>query len=316
MKAIRYHEFGGTEVLRWEKVPDPTPATGETVVKVRAIAVSPIDWKLAAGGATMRTALLPQIPGSEAAGVTADGRRVVIAGGGHGTARSGVYAEKIAAANASLVAIPDGVGFAEAASLGVAYATAHLALSARAGLRTGESAAVLGATGGVGIAGVQIARLLGASRVVAACRLDAAEAVRALGADEVLDSERPDLGEAIAAAAPGGAHVILDPIAGAVGARALGGLAPWGRQVVLGTSAGDSYTFKVPLLYGRNASILGFTLFGFGDRLVAAMEELLRAVAERRLKVPIARTFSLARAADAWRYAQTRGKLGKVILEP
>jgi NADPH2:quinone reductase len=316
MKAIRYHQHGGPEVLRYEEVADPVAGDGEVVVDVRAISVSPIHWKLVAGGATVRGGALPQIPGSEAAGVTSDGRRVMLAGGGHGTARPGVYAERFVAARATLVDIPDGVGFPEAASLGVAYATAWLALSVRAGLRSGESVVILGATGGVGVAGVQLAKLFGASRVVAVCRPDAAEAVRALGADEVLDAGREDLAAAIQQALPGGASVILDPIAGAVGARAIGGLATWGRQVVLGTSAGDRYDFAVPALYGKNASILGFTLFGFPERLVEATRDLLAAVAAGRLKVPIDRSFPLAQTAEAWRHAQAHGKLGKIVLVP
>jgi NADPH2:quinone reductase len=316
MKAIRYHQQGGPEVLRYEDVPDPTVGAGEVEVAVRAIAVSPIDWKLAKGGATRSVARLPQIPGSEAAGVAADGRRVVLAGVGFGTERDGVYAEKIAAPASALVEVPEGVGFAEAASLGVAYSTAWLALRARAALAPGEQVVVLGANGGVGIAGVQIARLLGAGRVVAVCRPDAAAAVRDLGADEVLDPDDPELGGAIARATSGGANVILDPIAGSVGSRAIAGLAPWGRQVVLGTSAGDTYAFAVPTLYGRNASILGLSVFGFSAHRVETLRELLGAVAAGRLRVPIDANFPLARAADAWRYAQSRGHFGKVILAP
>ncbi len=316
MKAIRYHAFGGPEVLQYEDVPDPVAAEGETLVEAHAIAVSPIHWKIVAGMATVAGGPLPLVPGSEAAGVTPDGRRVVLVGGGHGTKRGGVCAEKFAAAESTLVAIPEGVSFEAAASLGVAYATAWLALSARASLKAGESVAVLGATGGVGVAAVQLAKLLGAAKVVAVCRADAADAVRALGADEVLDTDRADLGKAIADATSGGANVILDPVAGAVGARALAGLAPWGRQVVLGTAAGTNYDFAVASLYGKNASILGFTLFGFPDRLNDAVRELLAAVAAKKLVVPIERAFPLAEAADAWRHAQRRGKLGKVVLTP
>ena len=316
MKAIRYYALGGPEVLRYEDTPDPVPAGGDVIVEVRAISVSPIHWKIASGSATVSAGAFPLTPGSEAAGVTADGRRVVLVGGGHGTKRPGVYAEKIAAAGATLVDIPEGVGFPEAASLGVAYATAWIALSVRGALKAGESVAVLGATGGVGSAAVQIAKLLGAGKVIAACRPDAAAAVRALGADEVLDVDRADLGKAISDATGGGANLILDPLAGAIGTRALAGLAPFGRQIVLGTSAGDTYEFKVPSVYGKNASILGFTLFGFAERLVDTVKELLAAIAKGSLKVPIDRSFPLAQAADAWRYAQTRGKLGKVVLIP
>lgn len=315
MKAIRYHRHGGPEVLQYEDVPDPAPTPGEVEVAVRAIAVSPINWKLAKGVATVN-APLPQIPGSECAGETHDGRRVVLAGGGYGTARPGVYAEKITAPPAQLVDIPEGVSFAEAASLGVAYATAQLALVARAGFQKGESVAILGATGGVGLAALQLARLAGASTVIAVARPDSHETLRRLGADVTLDPAQDDLGRAIAAAAGGGAQVIIDPVAGPVGVRALAGLAPWGRQVVLGTSAGDTITFPVPVLYGRNASLLGFTLFGHADQVVSTIQQLLEHIAARRLIVPIERTLPLHQAADAWRLLQERGRLGKIILVP
>ncbi|HEX2572854.1 MAG TPA: zinc-binding dehydrogenase [Polyangia bacterium] len=315
MKAIRYHRYGGPEVLQYEDVPDPAPAPGEVEVRVRAVSVSPINWKLAKGIATVN-APLPQIPGSECAGETPDGRRVVLAGGGYGTARPGVYAEKITALPAHLVDIPEGVSFAEAASLGVAYATAQLALVARAGLQKGESVAVLGATGGVGVAALQLARLAGASPLIAVARPESHETLRRFGADVTLDPAQEDLGQAIARAAGGGANVILDPVAGPVGVRALAGLAPWGRQVVLGTAAGDTVTFSVPVLYGRNASLLGFTLFGYADKVVPTIQQLLEYLATRRLVVPIERTLPLSQAADAWRLLQERGRLGKIILVP
>jgi NADPH2:quinone reductase len=315
MKAIRYHRHGGPEVLQYEEVPDPVQPPGEVEVAVRAIAVSPINWKLAKGVATVN-APLPQIPGSECAGETRDGRRVVLAGGGYGTARPGVYAEKITASPAHLVDIPEGVSFAEAASLGVAYATAQLALVARAGLQKGESVAILGATGGVGLAALQLARLAGASTVIAVARPDSHETLRRLGADVTLDPAQEELGPAIARAAGGGVNVIIDPVAGPVGVRALAGLAPWGRQVVLGTSAGDTITFPVPVLYGRNASLLGFTLFGYADKVVPTIQQLLEHIAARRLVVPIEQTLPLSQAADAWRLLQERGRLGKIILVP
>lgn len=316
MKAIQYHEQGGPEVLRWEEIADPVPAAGEVLVDVRAAAISPIHWKIASGMATVAGGSLPRIPGSEAAGVTSDGKRVVLVAGGEGVTRPGVYAEKFAAPQAQLLELPDEVSFAEAASLGVAYATAWLALTQRGQLRAGETVVVLGATGGVGVAAVQVAKMHGAGKVIAVCRASAAQAVQELGADIVLDPDPATLPQSILAASPGGAHLIIDPLAGKVGSSTLAALAPWGRQVILGTSAGANYDFPVPAFYRNNASILGFTLFGFGDQLAETMRKLLAALAEKRLHVPIDRTFPLAEAADAWRYAQTPGKLGKIILEP
>jgi len=313
MRAIRYHEHGGPEVLRVEELPDPVPAPGELAVRVRAISVSPINWKVA--GTPGRGKAPPMIPGSECAGETADGRRVVLAGGGFGSARDGVYAERICARPELLVEVPAGVELAEAASLGVAYCTAWLALLERAGMKAGDRVAVLGATGGVGLAAMQIAKLRGAATVVGVARASAHPALGELGVERLLEDTREDLGAAILEATGGGADVIIDPVAGGIGARALGGLRAWGRQVVIGNAAGEQLGFPVAPFYGRCGALLGFTLFMYGERLVPTMTALLAAAAAGTLKVPIDRRFPLAQAADAWRYAQQRGKLGKVILE-
>ena len=162
MKAIRVHEFGPPEVMRLEQVPDLRPGTGEVLVRVKAAGVNPVDTYIRSGAYAVKPSL-PYTPGSDAAGVVdavgggigkvAAGNRVYV----HGTL-TGAYAELVLCKESQVWPLPDAVTFEQGAALGVPYATAYRALFHRAHAAPGETVLIHGASGGVGVAGTQLAR--------------------------------------------------------------------------------------------------------------------------------------------------------------
>src|SRR5206468_11838203 len=196
MKAIRVHEFGGPEVMRLEDVPDPTPGAGDVLVRIRAAGVNPVDAYIRSG-TYARKPPLPYTPGSDGAGdIEAAGRdatgfargdRVYIAGFGSAAAGAGTYAELAVCSPSQLYRLPARTSYAQGAALGVPYATAYRALFHRAAARPAESVLVHGATGGVGLAVVELAHAHG-MRVIGSGGTDAGlTVVREHGADVVVN---------------------------------------------------------------------------------------------------------------------------------
>src|SRR5947209_18759766 len=199
MRAIVVHQFGGPEVLQLEQLPDPKPGPLDIVVHVRAVGVNPVDTYIRSGTHAVKPPL-PYVPGSDGAGeveaIGADvkdvsvGDRVYIAAFDK-TGRTGTYAERVVCSSSQIHRLPARVSFAQGAALGVPYATAYRALFQRAGARPAETVLVHGATGGVGIAAVQIAHAHG-MRVIATGGTDAGlELVRAQGANVVVSHRDP-----------------------------------------------------------------------------------------------------------------------------
>ncbi|HXH81529.1 MAG TPA: NADPH:quinone reductase, partial [Candidatus Tectomicrobia bacterium] len=207
MKAIRVHRTGGPEVLTLEDLPDPTPGDGQVVVRLHAVGVNPVDTYIRAGGYT-RMPALPYTPGSDGAGVVeaigrdvADvkvGDRVYIAG----TAEqplTGAYAEKARCHASQVKPLPARVTFAQGAAVGIPYATAYRALFQRARAVPGEVVLVHGASGGVGIAAVQLAAAAGMTVIGTAGTERGRALVREQGAEHVLDHTRAGYLDALAA---------------------------------------------------------------------------------------------------------------------
>src|SRR6185369_8425039 len=196
MKAIRVHEYGGPAVMKLEDVPDPVAGPGEVVVRVRAAGVNPVDAYMATG-TYARKPQLPYTPGQDGAGevhavgtgVTAfkTGDRVYICGVGHTVAGAGTYAELALCAPSQLHHLPARVSFGQGAALGVPYCTAYRALFQRTHAAAGETVLVHGATGGVGIASVELAHARGLT-VIGSGGTDAGlQAAREHGADIVVN---------------------------------------------------------------------------------------------------------------------------------
>jgi NADPH:quinone reductase-like Zn-dependent oxidoreductase len=215
MKAIRYHEYGGAEVLKYEDAPRPEPARGEVLVRVHAAGVNPVDWKVRAGAFKSRDAELPQIPGYDVAGVVekvGEGVQRLKAGdevfGFLSLSRGGAYAEYVAAPERELALKPKKLDFVQAAAVPLAALTAWQALFDSAGLEEGQTVLIHAGAGGVGHFAVQLAKRKGA-KVIATASEANHEFLRKLGADEVIDYTKQ----------PFEAHakdvdVVLDPIGG------------------------------------------------------------------------------------------------------
>lgn len=249
--------------------PAPAPASGQLLVDVHAVPITPLDVLCASGTSYFGAPALPYVPGVQGVGVVRDGQALpagtpvwfpTAAGMAPG---DGSLASVVSVPEAAVVPLERDVPATAVAALGLSAIAAWMALTWRGELRAGEQVIVLGAGGVVGQAAVQIARLRGARRVVAACRSDGA-AQRALraGADEVvrLDTDDVDaLSGRLLAACDGAADVVLDPLFGAPAAAALKALAPAGRLVNLGGSAAPTAPLDSATLRGRSLRVLGYT---------------------------------------------------------
>ena len=196
MKAIRVREFGAPEVLRMEEVPDPRPGRGEVLVRIRAVGVNPVDTYIRSGQYAIKPPL-PYTPGSDAAGdVEAVGEGVTSFRPGDRVyiyrSLTGAYAEKALCTEAQVYPLPKNVSYAQGAAIGVPYTTAYRALFHKAQARPGETLLVHGASGGVGVAAVQLGRAAGMTVVGTAGTGKGQELVAREGAHHVVDHNAPD----------------------------------------------------------------------------------------------------------------------------
>jgi NADPH:quinone reductase len=324
MKAIRVHEFGGPDVLRLEDVADLKPAAHQALVRIRAAGVNPVDAYIR-GGAYARKPALPYTPGSDGAGdidavgpeFTAfkPGDRVYISGFGAAPGGAGTYAEYALCTADQLYRLPARASFAQGAALGVPYATAYQALFHRAQGKPAETVLVHGATGGVGIAAVELAHARGL-RVIGTGGTDKGlHTVREHGADVVVNHKTPNYTDAIRAATGGrGVDVVLEMAAHINLDTDLGLLAPRGRVVVIGNRGRVEIDPRQAM--GRDAAILGMTLFNATPAEVASIHAALIAGLENGTLNPvIGRQMPLADAARAHEAVMEPGALGKIVLE-
>ncbi|GII59574.1 NADPH:quinone reductase [Planotetraspora thailandica] len=269
MRAATVHACGEPPVV--SERPRPRQAAGQVVVSVTAAPITPLDVLCATGVSYFGVPALPYVPGVQGVGVVAEGTlsapegtRVWFPTTAGMRPGDGSMAHYCAASEEELVHLPDGVSDEQAAALGLSAVAAWMALTWRAGLRSGEQVLVLGAGGVVGQVAVQAARLLGARRVVAACRSAAARAAaERAGADAVVAIEDGDdaaaLSARLAAACDGGIDVVVDPLFGVPAAAAARLLSRGGRLVNLGGSAAENATFDSSTLRSRSAAVLGYT---------------------------------------------------------
>ena len=319
MKAAVIHAFGAEDVLRYEDLPDPVPGEGQALVRVRASGINRGDLgrrmgTYAAGGQ------LPLVVGWDIAGTVEalgpgtqgppPGARVVA------RVPQGGYAELALTSAGGLVPVPDGVSFEQAASLPVAYLTAWFALKHQGALQSGETCLVQAAASGVGVAGIQIAKQIGARVFTTASSKEKLALGRRLGADVTIDYTLSDFVEVVRHETDGrGVDVVLESVGGEVLTRSVEALAPFGRLVSVGNSSRSPSSTDLTQLLSRRLALFGFYLGGeHGTR--EALAELLASVAAGRIEAVIDRTFPLSEAAAAHRYVASRGNLGKVLLIP
>jgi NADPH2:quinone reductase len=321
MKRIRVQEFGGPEVLRLENADDPRCGPGEVVVRIRAAGVNPFDTYMRSGAYGARNPPLPFTPGSDAAGVVesvgADVRDVRIGDRVYTSGTiSGAYAEMALCHRERVHPLPPRSSFSAGAALHVPYATAHRSLFHVAHSLPGETVLVHGASGGVGIAAVQLARAAGMTVIGTAGSPGGLDLVRAEGAHVAISHRSTDYRKEILDATNGrGADVILEMLANVNLGHDLGLLARHGRVVVIGSRGRVEIDPRDAMT--RDAVIAGMQLWSTPEPEMASIHAALRAGLEAGTLRPVIRAeLPLASAPEAHRSVMEPGALGKIVLVP
>lgn len=310
---------GDPDGARLDEVPSAPLAAGQVRVAVRAVGVNFVDVLMLAGRYQYKPPP-PFVPGLEAAG------EVVEAGDGAAyrpgdrvmaRVRNGAYADELVVPSAALTPTPPGFGDVEAAALQVAFATAYSALVERARLRPGEMLLVLGAGGGVGLAAVEVGRLLGATVVAVASSEAKLAAARSRGAAHGVAAQGGGFRDAVRGIAPGGVDAVFDPVGGAAFEESLRCLAYGARVLVVGFTSGIGLA-RANLVLIKGASVLGVRAGeaerrdpALGDRMRAAMRDW---AAQGHLRPHVSRVLPLARWAEALRLLADRQAVGRVVL--
>jgi len=324
VKAVVCKQFGPPEDLVIEEMDDPKALEGHIVVDVKAAAVTFPD-SLVIEDKYQFKATPPFVPGGEVGGIVSEVGAGVegLAVGDRVTSSAGIvggFAEKLMVPAISARKIPDGADFAASTGLLYAYGTAYYGLKHRGDLREGETALVLGAAGGVGMAAIEIAKLMGARVIAAASRDDKLEVCRQQGADEVINYDTENLKERAKELTGGqGVDVVFDCVGGAYAEAALRAIAWGGRFLVIGFTAGiPSVPFNLALL--KSCQIVGVFLGAMVSRepeLRDSIErDLLGFISEGKLNPLVSKRYPLAQAPQALRDMLDRKAVGKVVIEP
>ena len=314
MRAAVIERYGEPPVLR--DVPEPS-VDGANLVEVIAAPLNPVDLSIASGKFYAGSPPTPYVPGGEGIGRLLQngkpGPRVYF----RAALPNGALAERAVVSQGQTVPIPDSIPDGVAAALGTPGIAAYLALTRRAQLKAGETVLILAASGVLGSCAVQVARLLGAGRIVAGAR-DEQQLARAreLGADAIVDLKQTDgLSDRIREASGGQLNVVIDPVWGVPGVAALEAMSPFGRSVQLGQAAGPEAVVKSGILRGRYLSILGFTNFLVPwEEQAAAYRTLVDWATSGKLKVEF-EVLPLEAAPVAWK-RQASSPHRKLALSP
>ena len=324
MKAIVLREHGGPEVLQFEDVPSPTFGAEDILVSVAATALNRADLLQRMGFYPNPFPSGLEIPGLEFAGtVKAVGERVTSWKVGDkvmGVVSGGAYAEELALHERQAMAVPAGMSLHDAAAIPEVFITAWDALVVQGGLTSGRWAMVHAGASGVGTAGIQIARAIGA-RIIVTCSSGKVQSCKDLGADVVVDYTSQDFVEEVQKATGGqGVDVILDVIGGDYVERNVASLAVKGRIIQVGVMAGKPLPFNVGLLLGKRASITGTVLRARPlDEKIAITQrfisEMLPLFDSGELKPVIDSSYSIADIAKGHEYMATNGNVGKIVID-
>lgn len=342
MKAVRFHEHGGLDVLKYEDAPEPAIQPTEVLVKVKACALNHLDLWMRTGVRAWKLPM-PHIVGSDISGEVAQvgalvtnarpGDRVLLAPGiscGHceacwkgldsacrsftifGVMVDGGYAEYVKSPALNVIPIPGDLNFEEAASVPLVFLTAWHMLLSRARLQPGEDVLVVGAGSGVGIAAIQVAKRVGCRVIATAGNDEKLAKARELGADEGINHTRQSIAEEVARmTGKRGVDVIVEHVGQAVWEDCFNSLATYGRLVTCGATTGGEVKLNVQALFVRQRSILGSYMGGKGELM-----DVLKLIGQRKLKPVIDSVFPLAEAREAQRKMESRDFFGKILLRP
>jgi len=340
MKAVRIHEFGGPEVLRYEEVPDPRPRQNQLLIRVKACGINHLDIWVRKG---IPGVSLPHIPGSDAAGEIVEvgeyvsgfrpGQRVLLAPMSFcnhcekcaaglqnqcpqfsvlGNAVEGVDCELLAVQPASVIPIPDSLDFNQAASVPLVFLTAWHMLVGRAGIRPGQTVLVLGANSGVGIAALQIAKLFQTTVIATAGDERKMQRARELGAEHVINHYQQKISvEVRKLTGRAGVDVVFEHVGAATWEESIKSLKPAGTLVTCGATTGPAAAIDLRFLYSRQFSLLGSYMGTMGE-----LHEVLKHVFAGKLKPVVDRSFPLGEIQAAHEYMESSQMFGKIMLQP
>lgn len=340
MKAVRIHQFGGPEILTYEDVRDPQPRKDQVLVRVRACSLNHLDIWVRKGLPGVK---LPHILGSDVAGEVAEvgeyvkglkaGQRVLVAPMhfcGHcakcvaglqnqcreftvlGNAVDGGNCEMIAVPSANVIPIPDSLDFNQAASVPLVFVTAWHMLVGRAGIRPGQSVLVLGASSGVGIAAIQIARLFHCRVITTAGDESKLAKGKELGADYGINHYQQKISEEVRNITnKEGVDIVVEHVGAATWDESVRSLKSGGILVTCGATTGPNVDIDLRHLFARQLSLLGSYMGTMGE-----LHEVLQHVFAGRLKPVVDRTFPLHELRAAHEYLETSQMFGKVVVNP
>jgi len=340
MKAVRIHQFGGPEVLTYEDVPDPQPRSDQVLVRVRACSLNHLDVWVRKGLPGVK---LPHILGSDVAGEVVEtgdyvsgftpGQRVLLAPMhfcGHcakcvaglqnecreftvlGNGVDGGDCELIAAPAAGVIPIPDSLDFNQAASVPLVFLTAWHMLVGRAGIRPGQTVLVLGASSGVGIAAIQIAKLFHCLVITTAGDEAKLAKARELGADYGINHYRQKISEEVRKITnKEGADIVVEHVGAATWDESVKSLKSSGTLVTCGATTGPEVKIDLRHLFARQLTLLGSYMGTMGD-----LHEVLRHVFAGRLKPVVDRAFPLSELRAAHEYLEKSQMFGKIVVNP
>ena len=331
MKAIRFHEFGEVEVLKYEDVPDPVIGDDEVLVRVKAAALNHLDLRIRSGKSP-RPVDLPHIGGVDIAGdVEAVGKNVTDVKPGTkvvidptvktpkgpmvvGVNFYGGFAEYVKVPAVNAVPIPDEVSYDDAATLPICYVTAWYGLFDRGNMQKDETVLVHAAGSGTGSAAVQIAKEGGAFVIATAGSDEKLEKVKNLGADATVNYNTHDFAEEVKKITEGkGVDIIFDQIGASIWENNLKSLKMKGRILLVGVVGGGQTTFNFGPVIVRDLSVLGVTVFNAPR---SNLINVINLVSLGRLRPVIDKRFPLSEASAAQKLLEDRSQFGKVVLNP
>jgi NADPH:quinone reductase-like Zn-dependent oxidoreductase len=323
MRAVVCREYGPPESLIVDEVPVPSPRADQVVVDVAAAAVNFPDV-LMINNQYQVSVPPPFTPGTEFSGiVTAVGSGVdawEVGDRVFGSTMVGAFAEYAVADAGSVRRVPSGVDLESTAGFWVAHATAYHALRSVAEVKAGDKIVVLGAAGGVGLAAVEVAAVLGAEVIAAASSSEKLALCRQRGAAHTIDYEQFDLRDSIRELAPDGADVVIDPVGGGYAERALRAIRWGGRFVTVGFASGEIPRIPLNLVLLKGVVIKGLEVRTFAEHAPAQAgrdeSELMELLAAGRISPYVSSTYSLDDVAVALRELADRRALGKVLVTP
>jgi len=342
MKAVRFHEFGGPEVLKYEDIPEPQLRKDQVMIRVRACALNHLDLWVRKGLPGVK---LPHIGGSDIAGdIEAAGEYVTDLKGSQrvllapmtfcnhcaecthgrqsfcrqfsvfGNTQDGGYCELVAVPRVNVIPIPDsckGLTYEQAASIPLVFLTAWHMLVSRTGIKPGDWVLILGAGSGVGSAAIQIAKLFGATVITTAGDEKKLAKGRELGADFAINHYQQKISEEVKRiTGKRGVDIVFEHVGAATWEESMRSLRPGGRLVTCGATSGPEAKFDIRYLFARQLSFLGSYMGNMGD-----MYEVLDHVFSGRLKPVLDKVFPLKDARAAHEYLERSEQFGKVVLK-